>query len=86
MLIYLNLYTSLAKKPTSASCYTVHPVCKLVVMTNSDASGQGQSQKLLFGGPICVANLLVYTNFHTHTQTHASIHIQKKLVSFIINP
>ena len=46
---------------------------------------QGRSQKLLFGGPFCVANLLIYTNFHTHTQTHASIHIHKKLVSFIIN-
>ena len=38
---------------------------------------QGQSQKFLFGGPICVANLLVYTNFYTHTQTHVSIHTYK---------
>ena len=34
-----------------------------------------------FGGPICVTNLLVYTSFHTHAQTHTSIHTQK-LVSF----
>ena len=30
-----------------------------------------------FGGLICVTNLLVYTSFHTHTQTHISIHTQK---------
>ena len=47
---------------------------------------QGRSQKFLFEGPICVANLLVYTNFYIHTQTHVSIHTQKKLVSFIMNP
>ena len=50
------------------------------------AEGRGGARNFCLGGPICVANLLVYTNFHTHTQTHASIHIQKKLVSFIINP
>ena len=38
---------------------------------------QERSQEFLFGGPICVANLLVYTNFYTHTQTHVSIHTQK---------
>ena len=47
---------------------------------------RGGARNFCLGGPICVASLLVYTNFHTHTQTHASIHIQKKLVSFIINP
>ena len=47
--------------------------------------GQGRSHKFLFGGPICVANLLVYTNFYIHTQTHVSIHTHKKLVSFIMN-
>ena len=46
----------------------------------------GRSQEFLFGGPIGVANLLVYTNFYIHTQTHVSIHTHKKLVSFIMNP
>ena len=49
-------------------------------------STQGGARNFCLGGPICVANLLIYTNFYTHTQTHASIHIHKKLVSFIINP
>ena len=35
------------------------------------------ARNLCLGGPICVANLLVYTNFYTHTQTHVSIHTQK---------
>ena len=50
------------------------------------AEGRGGARNFCLGGPICVAYLLVYTNFHTHTETHASIQIQKKLVSFIINP
>ena len=47
---------------------------------------RGGARNFCLGGLICVASLLVYTNFHTHTQTHASIHIHRKLVSFIINP
>ena len=38
---------------------------------------QGRSEKFLFRGSICVANLLVYTNFYIHIQTHVSIHTQK---------
>ena len=54
---------------------------------NLDGFGscKGGARNFCLGGSICVANLLVYTNFHTHIQTHASIHIHKKLVSFIIN-
>ena len=46
------------------------------------------ARNFCLGGPICVANLLVYTNFYIHTQTHVSIHTHThtKLVSFIINP
>ena len=47
---------------------------------------RGEARNFCLGGPICVANLLVYLNFHTHTQTYASIHIHRKLISFIINP
>ena len=47
---------------------------------------RGGARNFHLGGPICVANLLVYTNFYTHTKTHVSIHIHKKLVSFIMNP
>ena len=50
------------------------------------AAARGGARNFCLGGPICVANLLVYTNFYIHTQTHVSIHTQKKLVSFIINP
>ena len=46
----------------------------------------GGARNFCLGGPICVANLLVYTNFYTHTQTHVSIHTHTKLVSFIMNP
>ena len=35
------------------------------------------ARNFCLGGPICVANLLVYTNFYIHTQTHVSIHTQK---------
>ena len=44
------------------------------------------ARNFCLGGLICVANLLVYTNFYIHTQTHVSIHTQKKLVYFIMNP
>ena len=47
---------------------------------------RGGAKNFYLGGPICVANLLVYTNFYIHTQTHVSIHMHKKLVYFIINP
>ena len=38
---------------------------------------RGGVRNFCLGGLICVTNLLAYTNFHTHTQTHASIHINK---------
>ena len=47
---------------------------------------RGGARNFCLGGPICVANLLVYTNFYIHTQTHVSIHTHKKLISFIMNP
>lgn len=34
---------------------------------------QGRDRNFCLGS-ICVANLLVYTNFYTHTQTHVSIY------------
>ena len=36
-----------------------------------------QEPEIFVWGPICVANLLVYTNFYIHTQTHVFIHAQK---------
>ena len=47
---------------------------------------RGGARNFCLGGPICVANLLVYTNFYIHTQKHVSIHTHTKLVSFIMNP
>ena len=47
---------------------------------------RGGARNFYLGEPICIANLLVYTNFYIHTQTHVSIHTHKKLVSFIMNP
>ena len=38
---------------------------------------RGGARNFCLGGLICVANLLVHTNFYTHTQTHVSIHTQK---------
>ena len=38
---------------------------------------RGGARNFCLGGPICVANLLVYTNFYIHTQTHVSIDIHK---------
>ena len=38
---------------------------------------RGGARNFCLGGPICVANLLVYTNFYIHTQTHVSKHTQK---------
>ena len=38
---------------------------------------RGGVRNFCLGGPICVANLLVYTNFYIHKQTHVSIHTQK---------
>ena len=31
------------------------------------------ARNFCLGGPICVTNLLVYTNFHTYTQTQVNI-------------
>ena len=46
---------------------------------------RGGAINFCLGGPICIANLLIYTNFYIHTQTHVSIHAHKKLVYFIMN-
>ena len=39
---------------------------------------RGGARNFCLGGPICVVNLLVYTNFYIHTQTHVSIHTHTK--------
>ena len=57
---------------------------KLIIMVF--LNNQGGARNFCLRGSICVANLLIYTNFYIHTQTHVSIHTQKKLVSFIMNP
>ena len=57
-------------------------VCIISCQARILVGDRGGARNFCLEGPICVANLLVYTNFHTHTQTYASIHIHKKLVSF----
>ena len=46
------------------------------VWTAPAPDSRGGARNFCLGGPICVANLLVYTNFYIHTQTHVSIHTQ----------
>ena len=45
-------------------------------------SSRGGARNFCLGGPICVANLLVYSNFYIHKQTHVSIHTHKKISIF----
>ena len=59
---------------------------EIFLMEECMCKSRGGARNFCLGGPICVANLLVYTNFYIHTQTHVSIHTHKKLVSFIMNP
>ena len=40
-------------------------------------TGRGGARNFCLEGSICVANLLVYTNFYIQTQTHVSIHTHK---------
>ena len=58
----------------------MHECYKLVYIYTLECS-----QQILSGRPTYDTNLLAYTNFHKHAQTHTSIHTYN-LVSFIVNP
>ena len=52
-------------------------MCSTSVEKPSSMKLTGAELEIFVWGADLFANLLVYTNFYTHTQTHVSIHTQK---------
>ena len=78
--LFLLLSFSLFLKATNSHNYTTttinHPSPPLGA--EPVPTTRGRARTFCLGGPICVANLLVYKNFYIHTQTHVSIHTHTK--------